>query len=40
MKSQQNSREGESTYILFQERTLDWLCWTIKRQDKADNEVE
>ena len=30
--------EGDNMYLLLQERSLDWLCWTIKEQDKAGNQ--
>ena len=37
MKSHKSAK-SENTNILLQQRSLDYLCWTIKRQDKADDE--
>ena len=38
MKSQQSSREGDNPNILLQELSLYWLYWTIKGQDKSNDE--
>ena len=38
LKSQESSRESENTNIILKEHSLDYLCWTVKGQDKTNEE--